>query len=74
MHAESRRQVLLDTQALAFMLTVPPASIRQWARRYPAELPRHGRDHGRTLYDADDGLKLARRLHRLPACLDDHPA
>ena len=58
--------MLVDTQALAFMLRVTPNDIRHWASRHPDELPRHGTKHGRTLYDAGDGMKLAKRLGRLP--------
>jgi DNA-binding transcriptional MerR regulator len=59
-------QVLADTQAIAFMLRVEPYDIRHWASRYPGELPRRGTRHGRTLYDVDDALRVAQRLHRLP--------
>ncbi len=55
--------MLVDTQALAFMLRVTPNDIRHWASRHPAELARRGTSHRRALYDVDDALKLARRLH-----------
>ncbi len=48
------------------MLRVTPNDIRHWASRHPDELPRRGTKHGRTLYDVDDALKIAKRLHRLP--------
>lgn len=40
---------LVDALALALLLDVKPATIRQWARR--GKLQRHGKDpQGRTLY------------------------
>src|SRR5262249_7246415 len=49
---------LADTQAIAFMLSRPPSTIRSWACR--GDLQRHGTDpHGRTLYDVDEALALA---------------
>ena len=53
---------LADTGAIAWLLDVPPATIRTWARRYPAELPRRGRNGRRTLYDVADAKRLHARL------------
>ncbi len=53
---------LADTGAIAWLLDVPPATIRTWARRYPAELPRQGRNGRRTLYEVADAKRLHARL------------
>ncbi len=49
---------LVDAQALAILLRVPAATIRQWARR--GKLTRQGRDgKGRTLYDINEARTLS---------------
>ena len=56
---------LVDTVAAAAAAGVRPALLRRWAARYPAELPRQGRDaRGRTLYALADVYALAARLRR----------
>lgn len=53
---------LADTGAIAWLLDVPAATIRTWARRYPVELPRQGTRGRRTLYDVTDAKRLHARL------------
>lgn len=49
---------LVDAQALALLLDVKAATIRQWARR--GKLQRRGKDkQGRTLYDIAEARQLA---------------
>lgn len=49
---------LVDAQALALLLDVKAATIRQWARR--GKLQRRGKDkQGRTLYAIAEARQLA---------------
>ncbi len=48
---------LADSQAIAIMPNVQPATIRSWAHR--GRLQRHGKDQqGRTLYDIAEARTL----------------
>ena len=51
---------LADTEAIAYMLGKPPATIRSWAHR--GHLRRRGTGPRQTaLYDVDEVLKFATR-------------
>ena len=57
---------LVDAQALAILLRVPAATIRQWARR--GKLTRQGHDSkGRTLYDINEARTLSSHPKQLDA-------
>jgi hypothetical protein len=59
--------ILVDGPAAARWLGLSPRTIRSWAFRFPAELPRQGTDaSGRALYAWADVLAVdrVRRLVR----------
>lgn len=41
---------------------ITPITLRQWARRYPDDITRHGRKGRRALYDLGELQTLAERL------------
>lgn len=56
---------LADTQAIAYLVRRPAATIRSWAHR--GWLTRHGKDkQGRTLYNIDQAQQVARHIDNTP--------
>lgn len=50
----------ITTLEAAELARVKPATIRQWARRYPTSLPRY-RARGTVLFRAGDVLEVERK-------------
>lgn len=58
---------VIDLYAISVYLksqgwSVPPATLRQWAHRYPDELPTMGLQRRRRLYAIADAERLCNRI------------
>jgi vacuolar-type H+-ATPase subunit C/Vma6 len=62
---------VVDLYAISVLLRakgweVPPATLRQWAHRYPDLMPVLGRQGRRSLYHVDDVVAVAERVRGTP--------